>query len=195
MGHRCYIAFKKEDEVYKKYIQDEMGIEIIDHSLHDAIETRIEEYSLKKIKEEFLATSTVTIYLIGIRSNENLGWEEQKYIKKELQASLYQAPESAQNGILGVVLPTMYNLIDGGAYLCKECGKYHNMEYINDRTVVKEFSYNYAIPNNKCSWNEEDRFCVLVRWADFENEPEKYIEQAFNKTSQPIAEKTLTSNL
>lgn len=190
MGHRCFISFKKEDEAYKKYIQDEMDIDMIDHSLDEAIDSTDEEYIMRKIREDYLSTSTVTIFLIGSRSNENLGWEEQKYIKRELQASLYHGSGNTQNGILGIILPSMYNLVDGGKNICNVCGYNHNTVYVNDRTVIKEFSYNYFIPNNKCSWSEDDRFCVLVRWEDFEIDPEKYIDMAFDKRSHPIAEKT-----
>lgn len=190
MGHRCFISFKKEDEAYKKYIQEEMDIDMIDHSLDEAIDSNDEDYIMRKIREDYLSTSTVTIFLIGTRSNENLGWEEQKFIKRELQASLYHGSGNTQNGILGVVLPSMYNQIYGGSSICLKCGNSHNQVYINDNSTIKEFSYNYYIPNNKCSWTEDDRFCVLVKWEDFESDPEKYIDEAFNKRSHPISEKT-----
>jgi len=190
MGHRCFISFKKEDEVYKKHIQDEMDVDMIDHSLDEAIDSENEDYIMRKIREDYLSTSTVTIFLIGTRSNENLGWDEQKYIKRELQASLYHGFGNTQNGILGVVLPSMYNQIYGGSSNCLTCGNIHNQVYINDNSTISEFSYNYYIPINKCSWTEDDRFCVLVKWEDFESDPEKYIDQAFNKRSHPIAKKT-----
>ena len=37
MGHRTYISFKTEDKDYKKYIQDHLDIDMIDHSLNEAI--------------------------------------------------------------------------------------------------------------------------------------------------------------
>lgn len=190
MGHRCFISFKKEDEVYKKYIQDVMNVDMIDHSLDDAIDSTDEVYVMRKIREDYLSTSTVTIFLIGNNSNENLGWEEQKYIKRELQASLFHGSGNTQNGILGIILPSMYNSIDGGSHVCNICGLRHNTMYINDNTVIKEFSYNYFIPNNKCSWTEDDRYCILVRWDEFEIDPETYIDMAFEKRNHPIAEKT-----
>jgi hypothetical protein len=190
MGHRCFISFKKEDEVYKKHIQDVMNVDMIDHSLDDAIDSNDEVYVMRKIREDYLSTSTVTIFLIGNNSNENLGWEKQKYIKRELQASLFHGSGNTQNGILGIILPSMYNSIDGGSRVCNICGLRHNTMYINDNTVIKEFSYNYFIPNNKCSWTEDDRYCILVRWDEFEIDPETYIDMAFEKRNHPIAEKT-----
>lgn len=190
MGHRCFISFKTEDKEYKRIIQEDLKIDMIDHSLDEAINSEDENHIMRKIREDYLSTSTVTIHLIGNRSNENLGWEEQKFIKRELQASLYHGVGNTQNGILGVVLPSMYNQIFGGSHTCATCGNNHNSVYMNDNTVIKEFSHNYFIPNNKCSWSEDDRYCVLVKWSDFKNRPETYIDQAFDKRSHPISEQT-----
>ena len=190
MGHRCFISFKTEDEEYKRKIQEDLNIDMIDHSLNEAINSDDEDYIMRKIREDYLSTSTVTIHLIGTKSNENLGWEEQKFIKRELQASLYHGVGNTQNGILGVILPSMYNSIDGGSNTCLKCGKNHNILNLNNNTVVTEFSYNYFIPNNKCSWSEDERYCVLVKWDDFEKNPDEFINQAFDKRSHPISDKT-----
>ena len=88
-GHKCYISFKMEDKYYKLEIQkmrDEGKIDYIDKSLNVKIESEDPDYVLRKIREEYLSDSTVTIFLIGGNSAENLGWEEQHYIKRELQA-------------------------------------------------------------------------------------------------------------
>lgn len=111
MGHKCFISFKTEDKHYKKEIQEEMDIEMIDQSLNEAIDSEDEDYIMRKIREDYLSDSTVTIFLIGTKSNENLGWEEQRFIKRELQASLYHGKGNTQNGILGVVLPSMYSSV------------------------------------------------------------------------------------
>ena len=42
---------------------------------------------------------------------------------------------------------------------------------------------------NKCHWGEDERYCVLVKWDDFRENPEKYIDQAFEKRSQTVASK------
>lgn len=190
MGHRCFISFKTEDKEYKRKIQEDLKIDMIDHSLNEAINSDDEDYIMRKIREDYLSTSTVTIHLIGTKSNENLGWEEQKFIKRELQASLYHGVGNTQNGILGVILPSMYSSIDGGSNTCLKCGNNHNILNLNNYTVVTEFSYNYFIPNEKCSWSEDERYCVLVKWDDFEKKPDEFINQAFDKRSHPISDKT-----
>jgi hypothetical protein len=190
MARKCFISFKTENKNYKKYIQDHLNIDMIDKSLDNAIDSEDEGHIMRKIRENHLHDSTVTIHLIGNKSAENLGKEEQKFIKRELQASLYHGIGNTQNGILGVVLPEAYSQIYGGPYKCSNCGGSHDGVNINDNSVIKEFSYNFYIPNGKCSHSDDERFCVLVRWDDFINNPEKYIEQAFNKRSHSIAEKT-----
>ena len=66
MGHRCFISFKTEDLEYKKYIQDHLDIDMIDYSLDEAINSNNTDYIMRKIREEYLSDSTVTIHLIGI---------------------------------------------------------------------------------------------------------------------------------
>lgn len=75
------------------------------------------------------------------------------------------------------------------AFECSVCGQRHNIVQINDQTVIKEFSYNYYLPTDKCAWSEDDRYCVLVSWDDFLDDPNRYIDMAFDKRSDPIASK------
>lgn len=195
MAHRVFISFKTEDKSYKNYIQNNLGVDMIDKSLNDAIDSEDEDYIMRKIREDYLSDSTVTIFLIGTHCSENEGAEEQKFIKRELQASLFHGKSNSRNGILGIVLPHMYDEIFKGNYNCSKCGKNHNHVSINDSTVIKEFSCNYYIKplsEEKCSWAEEDRYCVLVKWDDFNidsDSAEKFIDQAFDKRKEPIAEK------
>lgn len=186
MKHKCFISFKTEDINYKERIQKDLNIDMIDKSLNDPINSENEEYIMRKIREDYLKDSTVTICLIGKHSAENDPSENQHYIKRELQASLYDEP----NGILGVVLPDMTNKIYKGTYICKKCGQEHNFVEINDNTTIKEFSVNYYIPNHSgCAWASNERYCILVKWKDFINSPNSYIDMAFNKRTEPIRKK------
>lgn len=191
MAHKCFISFKTEDFSYKKEIQDDLDVDMIDKSLNEAIDSDDEDYIMRKIREDYLSDSTVTIHLIGSHSAENSWMEDQTYIKRELQASLYNGKNNTKNGILGVVLPSMYEKIYKGEYNCNSCGGSHNYVNINDDTVIKEFSYNYYIPKNSgCCWTEDDRYCVLVKWDHFKDAPNTYIDKAFDKRSSPISSKT-----
>lgn len=190
MGHKVYISFKTEDAEYKQAIQHFDNLDYIDKSLNSPINSDNADYILRKIREEYLSDSTVTVFLIGEYSAENLGEKEQYYIKKELQASLYDGSENTKNGILGVVLPQMQDTVYRGAEVCPVCGATHRIVNIDDNTTIKEFSYNYYIPHNKCAWSEEERYCVLVSWDEFKREPNDWINKAYDKRSDPIALKT-----
>jgi len=190
MGHKCYISFKTEDIDYKRKIQNDLGIDMIDKSLNEAIESENEDYIMRKIREDYLSDSTVTIFLIGTKSSENMMNENQAFIKRELQASLFNGSENTRNGILGVVLPDMTDKIYTGTFTCPTCGQEHTYVNINNSTTIREFNYNYYIPKNSgCCWTEADRYCVLAKWEDFSDNPEYYINKAFDKRSDPIAEK------
>ncbi len=189
MAHKCYISYKTEDQWYKDFIQDELNVDMIDKSLNEPINSIDFDYIMRVIREKYLADSTVTIFLIGTHSSENFGEYEQRYIKRELQASLYNGSGNSRNGILGIVLPSMTDSIFRGKLTCSVCGEQHDYVAIDDNTVIKEFSYNYYLPTTKCAWSEEDRYCVLTTWEDFKSSPERYIDLAFSKRYSEIADK------
>lgn len=189
-SHKCFISFKSDDMHYKKYIQNYLDIDMIDKSLNEPIQSENEDYIMRKIREDYLQDSTVTVHLIGEYSAEN-SYLNQNYIKRELQASLSNTSAGTRNGILGVVLPEVYNKIYKGQQACSQCFKNHNIVAINENTTIREFSYNYYLPldNGEHVWSEDDRYCVLVKWEDFIVSPNKYIEQVFNKRTSDIAKK------
>ena len=190
MAHKCFISFKTEDMPYKKYIHDHLDVDMIDKSLHEPIDSEDEDYIMRKIRENYLSDSTVTIFLIGEKSAENLPYENQNFLKRELQASLYNGKNNTRNGVLGVVTPEMYDSVFQGTYTCSTCGGTHNCVKVNDNTVIKEFSVNYYIePHDGCAWSEDERYCILVKWDDFVENPEKYVNAAYDKRTAPIAEK------
>ena len=137
MGHKCFISFKTVDKDYKEEIQD-MDIDMIDKSLNEPIDSKDEDYIMRKIREDYLSDSTVTIFLIGEKSAENSWGVDQTYIKRELQASLYNGAGNTRNGILGIVLPAMTNKIYKGQYTCSTCGGVHNSVAINNDTTIRE---------------------------------------------------------
>jgi len=189
--HKCFISFKEEDSYYKEELVTNYSDQMINKSLEEPIDSKDEDYIMRKIRKDHLSDSTVTIFLIGSRSNEYLGDEEQKYIKRELQASLYDGDGNTRNGILGIVLPSMTSSVYKGSYKCNTCSGTHNHVSINNNTVIKEFSKNYYIdnPSGICGWKEEDRYCVLVKWEDFIDNPQYYIQKAYDKRSADISKK------
>lgn len=202
MSHKCFISFKKEDIYYKdeliKILKKE---DVIEKSLDRIIDSEEGDYIMKVIRENYLKDSTVTLFLIGEHSSENEGYDcfgrpHNYFIQRELQASLYAGAENTRNGIVGIVIPKMYNEIYKGSYICNECGLIHQIVAIDDNSVIREFSANYYIePHEGCGWIDDERYCILVTWDDFKEEPEKYIDMAFEKRESNISEKVRIRNL
>lgn len=202
MAHKCFISFKKEDIYYREAVIELLGKEnYIDKSLDRVIESEDDDYIMQVIREDYLRDSTVTIFLIGTHSSENegvdvFGRDKNYFIKRELQGSLFNGKGNTRNGILGVVLPNMYDSIFKGTYHCTKCNGDHSHVAINDNTVIREFSVNYYCePHDRCAWQEKDRYCVLVKWSDFKNSPEIYIDEAFEKRNADVAGKIKIRNL
>lgn len=198
MGHKCFVSYKKEDNYYKKELVKLFKEEdIIDKTLDQVIDSQNGDYIMQVIRDDYLKDSTVTICLIGAHSSENEGYDylgrhKNYFIIRELQASLYNGKNNTRNGILGVVTPEMYDSIYKGSYSCSKCGCNHNWVKMDDDTVIREFGQNYYIePHDGCGWNEEQRYCVLVKWDDFIKNPEKYVEEAFEKRTAEIVSKVI----
>jgi len=201
MAHKCFISYKKEDQDYRNALLQLFSLsDVINKSLDRRINSYDGNYVMQVIRDDYLKDSTVTIFLIGTHSSENEGYDfygdKNYFIKRELQASLFSGRNNTRNGILGVVLPSMYEEIYQGSYYCSTCGCSHNTVNITDETVIREFSANYYLePHNGCSWSEDERYCVLVKWSDFINNPEFYINKAFEKRNAPVAQKVKIYNL
>jgi hypothetical protein len=188
MARKCFISFKTEDLAFKLAIQKNPAVDIVDKSLDTPINSLDEDYIMRKIRSDYLSDSTVTIHLIGAKSAESFGSYEQRFIKRELQASLYDGENSPRSGILGVVLPSMYQSVYIQNGQCSGCGTALEILNMSDATTIREFSRNYFI-SRKCHWTAEDRYCILVKWDNFIANPNEYIEQAFAKRAQPIAKR------
>lgn len=201
MSHACFISFKKEDEDYKDKICEKLTDEQIKgKSLDRWIDSDDIDYVMQVIRDEYLCGTSVTLFLIGKHSSENEGLEysfedncyynKQNYIIRELKATLYDGKGNRRGGLLGIVLPEMYSTIYKGTYVCSHCGKTINYVYINDESVIKEFHQNYYLKAEEgCThYSESGRFCVLVKYDEFMQDPEKYIEMAYSKTEEPICD-------
>lgn len=199
MGRICFISYKTEDSGFKDALKKVLDSKDVQHYvIEERIDSRDSEYVIRYIREHGIQDSTVTLFLIGENSSElegvdSEGYEKNYYIQRELQASLYDGEYNRRSGILGIVLPSMENAIFGGSYFCDKCGGSHRTVRINDKTVIREFSKNYYMDSHEkdCCWAEDERYCVLVRWSDFVDNPEEWIEKAYRKRNLMIAEEVV----
>lgn len=192
MSHNCFISFKKEDLKYKEAILKKLGTERIKGKALDRwIDSDDIDYIMQVIRNDYMINTSVTIFLIGVHSSENEGYDSNgdrnAFIKRELQATLYDGKGFSRSGLLGVVLPSMESKIYKGKYQCNKCGGIHYYVDICDETVIKEFSANYYLKKDcGCCYSESGRFAVLVRYSEFMNNPDKYIDLAYSKLNEPI---------
>lgn len=156
MPPKCYVSYKSDDQCYRDRIK-EMKIGAVEN-VYDSSANYNDDGIVLKLRRGSFADTPVTIHLIGIHSAENLGWEEQKYIKRELQASLLPFGDGLPNAIIGVVLPEAYGRVYAGGAV-----------RINDTTSIREFSS----ANNDCPC------CALVSWDDFKANPHEYIMEVY----------------
>lgn len=199
MAHNCFISFKKEDIEYKNCIVNALDEnQTQGRSLDRWVDSEDIEYVMRVIRSDYMKNTSVTLFLIGEHSSENEGFEysvsdhcyynKQNFIIRELKATLYDGGSNRRSGLLGVVLPNMYQRVYGGSVSCPYCGKMVNIVNINSDTVIKEFSENYYL-NSHCvegHCREDERFCVLVKFDDFINNPNVYIDKAFDKVNSEI---------
>ncbi len=157
------------------------NLDCIHRSLSEAINSNGEDYIRQKIRDEYLSDSTVRIHLIGLYGAELRGWQEQRFIKRKPQASLYDGSGNTKSGILGIVLPDAYLNVFRDTQSCWTCGGEHGLASINDSTTIREFSYNHYIPHGRCSWSEDDRYCLLASWDKFRVDLTSLVEQASAK--------------
>ncbi len=199
--HKCFISYKKEDKQYRNWLVSDLGgVDFVDKSLDRRIDSDDGDYVMQVIRQDYLCDSTVTLFLIGEHSSEREGYDStgdrNYFIKKELAASLFNGSGNTRNGVVGIVLPCMYDRIFRGTYICSWCGNEHGNVCVSDDVVIREFGYNYFTqPHSSCAWREEERYCLLVRWDDFVRNPEQYIDKAFDKRFSKIAEKIRIRNL
>lgn len=131
MSHNCFISFKKEDVKYKDKIIEKLGKERIQGKALDRwIPSEDIDYIMQVIRNEYMNNTSVTIFLIGKHSSENEGVDEygqdkNAFIKRELQATLYDGKGFSRSGLLGIVLPEMESRIYGNNHFCKTCSQNH----------------------------------------------------------------------
>lgn len=202
MAHRCFISFKKEDSFYKDTIVKRLNdCGIPTNVLDKTIDSEDIDYVIQYIREHYMSNTTVTIFLIGKHSSEYEGLDafgnnHQSFIIRELRATLLDKSGSPRDGLLGIVLPEMYDIVFTGKYECPHCHRIVDYVNINPSTTIKEFCDNYYLHKNNCgNYDEGGCFCVVVRLEEFLKNPKIYIDKAFEKTKQEISKEVRFRNI
>lgn len=87
------------DHEHDVFIRRALGVDMAD----DIINSNNTDYVMRRIKEDYLRNSTVTIVLIG-----KCTWSR-RYVDWEIQASLRSGETVIPNGLIGILLPSAGN--------------------------------------------------------------------------------------
>lgn len=104
--HKVFIShYHVDDEEVKKFVdkfaeKDDVFIpKIVGDDYDTTINSDDSKYIMRKIREDYLTDSTVTIVLIGDET-----WKR-KYVDWEIASTLRDDPNNKRSGLIGIFLP------------------------------------------------------------------------------------------
>ncbi|CDH04888.1 TIR domain-containing protein [Xenorhabdus bovienii] len=181
--HKTFLSYHhaNEQDLKDRLIEKFGGETFIDKSVNDGdISTDVsDEYIMRRIREDYLGDSTVTVVLIGTET------ARRPFVNSEIQASLW-GENSA--GLVGVIRDELYpNVFSSGSCVSSTCNC-----GIGTRTIQRGYDHylpwlikkNHSYPHTVAHYNDIDVYCSLVKYSDFINSCEFYINQAFDKRSK-----------
>lgn len=178
--HKTFLSYHhaNEQDLKDDIIENFGGEYFIDKSVSDGdISTTISEESImRKIREDYLADTTVTVVLIG---NET---KNRPFVNSEIQASLWG---DNYNGLVGVIRDEIYDSIFTPSTCSNvDCGCGLDLrtigwgyDYYLPYLIKENHVYEKTVPH----YNDTDVFCSLVKYSNFIRRPGFYIDQAFDK--------------
>ncbi|QSX23453.1 TIR domain-containing protein [Priestia megaterium] len=184
--HKTFISYHHENEQWAKdEIIEKFGKEdFIDVSVHDGdIDVNLpEEKIMKKIRDDYLKDSTVTLVIVGEETSQR------PFINSEIQASLWG---SNPNGLLAVVTDELYTRIyrtgtcSGGNCNCNVRIPQHHSLYLPELVYKnRDINRNNDLESVPCHYTDSQVYCSLTKFSDFIKNPDLYINEAFDKRSR-----------
>lgn len=181
--HKTFISYHHRNEQPEKdeIIDNFGGEDFIDTSVHDGdIDTTLPEDSImRKIRDKYLKDSTVTLVIVGEET------AQRPFINSEIQASLWG---SSPNGLLAVATDDLYNKIyengtcSGMNCNCKVRNPRDHSFYLPELVYKnREIDRNKDISTSPCHYNDSQIYCSLTKFSTLINDPDKYINAAFDK--------------
>ncbi len=106
--HKCFVSYHVADVDEVTTFLDDFGAEFIPRSVgvteeDDFVDSLDQDYIKRRIREEYLTDSTVTIVLLG-----GCTWAR-KFVDWEISSSLRDDAANKRSGLLVVPLPSMNN--------------------------------------------------------------------------------------
>lgn len=177
--HKTFISYHhaNEQDIKDDIIKRFGGADFIDKSVGDGDidPTLSEDRIMTLIRTEFLYDSTVTLVLIGSETSRR------PYVNSEIQASLRDTDNNKHNGLLAVIRDELYDSI----YSTSTCSCGHSIRVKDsgsyERYVPDLIRKNHEYGGQQCHFGGGDVYCAIIKYSTFRSEPERYIEQAYDK--------------
>ena len=181
--HKTFISFYHEGEGHLKdeVVRQGHEGEFIDKSVGDGdIDPFLEEDTImRKIREEYLYDSTVTLVIVG--------WKTafRPYINSEIQASLRDTSNNRHNGLFAAIRDDLYERMYSRS-TCK-CGTPVGVvdEALWTKYVPDLIRKNHEFDGSGCHFNQNDVYCGVFKYSNFIKDPSKYVDAAFEKRQDP----------
>jgi len=181
--HKTFISYHhaREQDLKDKIIELGSGDNFIDKSVSDGdIDVNLsEETIMRKIREEYLGDSTVTVVLIGEETYDR------PYVNSEIQAALW----NKSTGLVGVVRDDLYDrLYDSTTCTSPDCNcgvslRTRTIEF-NTKVPFLIRENNQRLEDNKSTsphYNDSEAYCAIIKYSYFIKNIEKVIDEAFEK--------------
>ncbi|MGK7245339.1 TIR domain-containing protein [Buttiauxella agrestis] len=178
--HKTFLSYHHANE---QALKDEIirlygGESFIDKSVSDGeISTDVsDDYIMRKIREDYLKDTTVTVVLIGLET------AQRPFVNSEIQASLWGANPA---GLIGVVRDDLWDEVFSPATcldLSCNCGitlRSISMGYYEYLPYL--IKANHKIQKTVPHYTDEEVYCSIVKYSDFISDCESYIDAAFDK--------------
>jgi hypothetical protein len=178
--HKTFISYHHDnDQDIKDLIINKFGgDQFIDKSVSDGdINTNnTEETIMRTIKNDFLSDSTVTLVIVGYET------AERPFVNSEIQASLWG---DKPNGLLAVVRDEVYEQMYQASVctspLCS-CGIVLRSKTVMYKLYLPELvRRNHEYDGEIAHYADNQVYSAIIKYSTFIVNPEKYIDEAFEK--------------
>ena len=207
MARNVFISFRFSDgKRYKDRLVElfEQNEDIYDYS-EDEDRSKLSEVSIKNFLYSKLKQTTVTVVLLtpqAINHQVGLYGRIDDWMYDEIRYSLEEREGNKTNGLIGVYVPEAESMIfTKSTHRCNTCKK--------ESEVLRILEFNNLVRKNMMNIKDEykrnpclgifdsdyDSYCSLISFNDFCNNPNMYIDIAYEKRSNLYKYRDLVKRL
>lgn len=178
--HKTFISYHhaKDQDLKDLIIKKFSGDHFINKSVSDGDINinNTEETIMRIIRENFLSDSTVTLVIVGYET------ARRPFVNSEIQASLWG---NDHNGLLAVVRDEVYDQIYQSTVctssLCNCGDTLRSPTNLYNRYLPDLVNKNHEYDGTIAHYTDDQVYCAVMKFSKFISNPEKFIDEAFEK--------------